>query len=127
MGDEFRGFLDGVSARGGYCLSCLSDMYFASALRVAGYLNEMGISSRPGTCANCHQHRETFRSDRSSGESGVLPLEPSRNFPCTHCGAQCPVPVRLIEQYAGRPVTRWCDTCGKLFDVLMPPKEGASR
>ena len=49
--------------------------------------------------------------------------ELDRYFPCTHCGAQCPCPVRLVEQYAGRKVTRWCSTCGHLFDIEMPPKE----
>jgi len=52
--------------------------------------------------------------------------ELDRYFPCTHCGAQCPCPVRLVEQYAGRKVTRWCSTCGHLFDIEMPPKENAS-
>ena len=45
---------------------CLSEMYSESALTVLRYLNEIGISSRQGTCANCDEHRETFRSDLSS-------------------------------------------------------------
>jgi len=43
-----------------------SEMYSESALTVLRYLNEIGISSRQGTCANCDEHRETFRSDLSS-------------------------------------------------------------
>ncbi len=66
MRDEFRVFLSGVSARGAYCLSCLSEMYSESARTVSRYLNEIGISSRHGTCANCDERRETFRADASS-------------------------------------------------------------
>jgi hypothetical protein len=43
-----------------------SEMYSESALTVLRYLNEIGISSRQGTCANCNERRETFRSDLSS-------------------------------------------------------------
>jgi len=70
MRDQFRLFLNGLSTRGrshgAYCLDCLSEMYSESSLTVARYLDEVGISSRQGTCANCNQRRETFRSDRSS-------------------------------------------------------------
>ena len=71
MRDQFQLFLDGLSTppaglAGAYCLSCLSEMYLDSALTVARYLDEFGISSRQGTCANCNERRETFRSDRSS-------------------------------------------------------------
>ena len=70
MRHQFQLFLDGLStrgaSRGAYCLNCLSEMYFESALDVARYLDEFGISSRQGTCANCNERRETFRSDRSS-------------------------------------------------------------
>ncbi len=52
--------------------------------------------------------------------------EPSRSFPCTHCGAQSPYPVRLIEQYSGR-ITRRCETCGQVFDIRIPPKDQAQR
>ena len=62
--DQFQLFLDGLSTRGGsraaYCLNCLSEMYFESALTVATYLDEFGISSRQGTCANCNERRETL-------------------------------------------------------------------
>src|SRR2546428_11959144 len=50
MTDQFRAFLDGLSTRGGSCLSCLSEMYSESALTVLRYLNQIGISSRQGTC-----------------------------------------------------------------------------
>ena len=66
MRDQFRAFLDGLSTRGGYCLTCLSERYSESALTVLRYLSDIGISSRQGTCANCSEHRETFRSDLSS-------------------------------------------------------------
>jgi DNA-directed RNA polymerase specialized sigma24 family protein len=70
MTHQFQLFLDGLStrgaSRGAYCLNCLSKMYFESALDVARYLDEFGISSRQGTCANCNQRQETFRSDPSS-------------------------------------------------------------
>jgi DNA-directed RNA polymerase specialized sigma24 family protein len=61
-GGVFRVFLDGLSARGGYCLSCLSEMYSESASTVSRYLDEIGISRRQGTCHNCGERRETFRS-----------------------------------------------------------------
>ena len=63
MTDLFRTFLNGVSARGGYCLDWLSEMYGEPAKAVTGYLSAMGISGRPATCANCDEDRETFRTD----------------------------------------------------------------
>ena len=66
MNDLFRQFLDGVSARGRYCLDCLGEMYGEPAKRVARYLSEMGVSGRLGTCTNCDEGGETFRSDLSS-------------------------------------------------------------
>ena len=32
--------------------------------------------------------------------------------------------MRLVEQYAGRNVTRRCESCGKFFDVQMPKLDG---
>ena len=66
MKNLFRTFLGGVSARGGYCLDCLSEMYGEPAKAVTGYLRENGISGRFGTCANCDEEGSTFRSDSSS-------------------------------------------------------------
>ena len=62
MTDLFDAFLKSVSARGGYCLDCLSEIYGEPSTTVSGYLSEMGISGRHATCANCDDHRETFRS-----------------------------------------------------------------
>jgi len=66
MRDQFRAFLNDLSTRGGYCLSCLSEMYSESALTVLRYLSEIGIPSRQGTCANCNERRQIFRLDLSS-------------------------------------------------------------
>jgi hypothetical protein len=66
MSDVFRKFLNGVSARGGYCLDCLSEIYGEPAKTVTSYLNEIGISGRQATCANCDEDRETFRAHLSS-------------------------------------------------------------
>jgi len=66
MTDLFRAFLNSVSARGGYCLDCLSKIYGEPSTTVTGYLSDMGISGRHATCANCDEHRETFRSDLTS-------------------------------------------------------------
>jgi hypothetical protein len=66
MNDLFRTFLDGVSARGGYCLGCLSEMYGEPARTVTRYLSEIEVSGRLGTCTNCDEDGETFRSDLSS-------------------------------------------------------------
>ena len=66
MTDLFRAFLKSVSARGGYCLDCLSEIYGEPAKAVTGYLSEMGLSGRQATCANCDEHRQTFRSDLPS-------------------------------------------------------------
>ena len=63
MTDLFRRFLSSVSARGAYCLDCLSEIYGEPSTTVTGYLSEMGISGRHATCTNCDEHRETFRSD----------------------------------------------------------------
>ena len=66
MNNLFRMFLNGASARGGYCLDCLSEMYGEPAKAVTGYLSAMGISGGLGTCTNCDEKGETFRSDLSS-------------------------------------------------------------
>jgi hypothetical protein len=34
-----------------------------------------------------------------------------------------PLPLRLIKDFPGRTITRWCIRCHKLFDVVMPAKE----
>jgi hypothetical protein len=65
MSNELSLFLDSVSPRGSYCLGCLSEMYGEPAKTVTGYLSEIGISGRLGTCANCDEEGSTFRSDRS--------------------------------------------------------------
>jgi hypothetical protein len=49
--------------------------------------------------------------------------ELSCGFPCPHCGAAMPLPLRLIKDFPGRTITRWCIRCHKLFDVVMPAKE----
>jgi hypothetical protein len=66
MPDLFRRFLNGVSARGGYCLDCLSEIYGEPAKAVTEYLSAMGLSGRQGTCANCDEDRKTFRTDLPS-------------------------------------------------------------
>lgn len=66
MNNLFRTFLDGVSLRGGYCLDCLSEMYGEPAKTVTTYLSGIGVSGRLGTCANCDEKRDTFRSEESS-------------------------------------------------------------
>jgi hypothetical protein len=33
------------------------------------------------------------------------------------------LPLRLIKDFPGRTITRWCIRCHKLFDVVMPAKE----
>ena len=40
-----------------------------------------------------------------------------RYVPCTHCGAQNALTESFATVYAGRRVTRWCESCQKLFDV----------
>jgi anti-sigma factor ChrR (cupin superfamily) len=40
---------------------------------------------------------------------------------CTHCGARWPCPDSVATTYAGRRVTRWCESCHRLFDVEFPP------
>jgi hypothetical protein len=41
MTDLFRKSLNGVSARGGYCLDCLSEIYGEPAKAVTGYVSAM--------------------------------------------------------------------------------------
>ena len=43
-----------------------------------------------------------------------------RHVPCTHCGAQNSLPESFTTIYAGRRVTRRCESCGRLFDVEVP-------
>ena len=62
MNNLFRTFLDGVSARGGYCVDCLSEMYGEPARTVTRYLSEIGVSGRLSNCSNCDEKGETFRS-----------------------------------------------------------------
>ena len=59
-------------------------------------------------------------------EFSAMDDEPERSLPCTHCGEQHSFPVSLVEQYAGRKITRWCSTCQNLIDIEMPPKEKPS-
>jgi hypothetical protein len=66
MSDLFRTFLNAVSLRGGYCLNCLSEIYGEPEKTVTRYLNEIQVSGRLGSCTNCDEEGETFRSDRSS-------------------------------------------------------------
>ena len=54
-----------------------------------------------------------------------MPDDYVRHFPCPLCGVKCPVPVYLVEEYAGRKVTRWCEACRQLIDLQVPPKEDA--
>lgn len=44
----------------------------------------------------------------------------SRSFACTRCGAQNSCPESFALTYAGRRVTRLCDSCRDLFDVEFP-------
>ena len=48
--------------------------------------------------------------------------EPYIDFPCPYCGADCPCSELLVREYAGQNVTRWCETCRRLFDVKMPDR-----
>jgi transcription elongation factor Elf1 len=48
--------------------------------------------------------------------------ERNRHFPCTHCRAECPYPEDVVQFQYGR-VGVHCRTCGKMFDIEMPPKE----
>ena len=66
MTDLFRAFLKAVSARGGYCLDCLSETYGEPSTTVTRYLSEIGLSGHQAKCANCDEDRETFRSNLSS-------------------------------------------------------------
>lgn len=43
-----------------------------------------------------------------------------RSVSCTHCGAQNSLRESLATEYAGRRVTRWCESCRRLFDVEFP-------
>jgi hypothetical protein len=61
MNGLFRTFLDGVSAHGGYCLDCLSEMHDEPAKTVTRYLSEIGVSGRLSTCTNCDKEGETAR------------------------------------------------------------------
>lgn len=42
---------------------------------------------------------------------------------CTHCGARSSCPDSFARNYAGRRVTRWCESCHGLFDVDIPPNQ----
>jgi hypothetical protein len=55
----------------------------------------------------------------------AIPDEPFRFFACTYCGADCRCPERLVQAYARQNVTRWCESCGRLFHIKMPPRGDA--
>ena len=40
---------------------------------------------------------------------------------CSHCGARSSCPDSVARTYAGRRVTRWCESCRQMFDVEFPP------
>lgn len=40
---------------------------------------------------------------------------------CTHCGASSPCSDSVANAYAGRRITRWCESCRRLFDAEFPP------
>lgn len=42
---------------------------------------------------------------------------------CTHCDARSSCPTSVAKIYAGRRITRWCDSCSRLFDVEFPPNQ----
>ena len=44
---------------------------------------------------------------------------------CTKCGAPSTCPPDTLRRYSGLTVTRWCDSCRNLFDVLLPRRESA--
>ena len=66
MSDLFRAFLKSLPIRGGYCLDCLSKIYGEPSDAISGYLRALGLSGHQAACANCEEHRETFRFDPSS-------------------------------------------------------------
>ena len=49
-------------------------------------------------------------------------MEDPHSFPCSHCGAQNACPESFALAYAGRRVTRSCESCRRLFDVELPPR-----
>jgi predicted nucleic acid-binding Zn ribbon protein len=57
------------------------------------------------------------------------PMASQYSFPCPDCGTDWPCPEYIFTTYPGRKVTRWCETCRRLFDVeipLVPPSEAQS-
>jgi transcription elongation factor Elf1 len=40
---------------------------------------------------------------------------------CSHCGAAHQMTEYFAILYAGRKVTRWCETCHRMFAVQVPP------
>lgn len=42
---------------------------------------------------------------------------------CTHCGARSSCQDSVAKIYAGRRITRWCESCRRLFDVAFPPNQ----
>jgi predicted RNA-binding Zn-ribbon protein involved in translation (DUF1610 family) len=45
------------------------------------------------------------------------PMASQSSFPCPDCGTDWPCPEYIL----GRKVTRWCETCRRMFDVVVPP------
>jgi hypothetical protein len=54
---------------------------------------------------------------------GAMPNQYSLS--CPYCGTDWPCPSYFFTTYAGRTVTRWCDTCQRLFDVEVPQSRTA--
>lgn len=47
-------------------------------------------------------------------------MDGQRFVPCPLCGAQHACSESVATRYAGRRVTRWCESCRRLFDVEFP-------
>jgi hypothetical protein len=63
--DLFRKFLNGLPARAGYCVDCLSKMWREPANTISGYLGESGLVGSHAECGNCGERKETFRGSPS--------------------------------------------------------------
>jgi hypothetical protein len=49
----------------------------------------------------------------------LFPMPSQYSFPCPDCGTDWPCPEYIVTDYSGRTVTRWRETCQRLFVALL--------
>src|SRR5689334_1792095 len=73
----------------------------------------------PVACEGPGTHPARAEGEKWTMRGGWITLRTMdhRHVPCALCGAEHSCPESLALAYAGRRVTRWCESCRQFFDV----------